>query len=267
MSQANELFQKRHAVSPCCYGMWRGIQDATDGRTSVVDSSGAGRHLVYGPDTTYAQFCSNPGYLTLTGSPAGANKGVSTPTTPAWDMFAGQSLIVAATIKAAVPGATAHIFNGRGGANDVKGAALVVDSAGRPVAFVRDTGTTFSSTAPSDVLTDSADHQVIMGIDGTGKKVYLWKDGAAVSNSGQAITATAGSTQGDAPAQWGGIGDYAAFAGGTWVNGANLLIRDMHLYVMPYWPANVAAVVAELVKNPQRPLSARLLPALVSAPA
>lgn len=265
MSEYQAIYIKNTDPSPCYVGMWRGLQDSTDGRTSIIDRSGKNKNLVLGADTSYAQFCSNAGYLTLTGSPPGANKAVSTPDVFTWDMFIGQSLIVAATIKAAAPGATAHIFNARGGTGDVKGFALVVDNLGRPVVFVRDTGTTFSTTAATDILTDSTDHQVICAVDGNSKKVYIWKDGVAVSNSGQTITATGGTTQGDGTAQWGAIGDFAGFAGGTWVNGANLLIKDMHALVMPYWPANIATIVAELVKNPHRPLSARLLPALVSA--
>lgn len=265
MSENKALYLGKPNPSPCYVGMWRGMQDATDGRTSILDRSGKGRNLVLGGDTTYAQFCSNAGYLTLTGAPSGANKAVATPDVFVWDLFAGQSLIVAATIKAAAPGATAHIFNARGGTGDVKGFALVVDNLGRPVVFVRDTATTFSTTAAADVLTDSTDHQVICAVDGTAKKVYIWKDGVAVSNSGQTITSTAGTTQGDGTAQWGAIGDFAGFAGGTWVNGANLLIKDMHALVMNYWPSNIATIVAELAKNPHRDLSDRLLPATASA--
>lgn len=266
MSENKALYLGKSEASPCYFGFWRGLQDSGDGRTSFLDSSGKNRPLLVGADTSYATATANAGYATITGAPSGANKALATADVFAWDMFAGQSLLIAATIKAAAPGATAHIFNARGGANDVKGFALTVDSTGKPSVIVRDTsGASFVSGVPTDVLTDSTDHQVIVAINGTSKRLWGWKDGALWSNInanvGTAITATAGTTQGDDPARWGAIGNFAEFAGGTWVNGANLLIRDMHALVMPYWPANIATIVAELVKNPQRRLSARLLPA------
>ena len=60
--------------SPCYFGCWPGIQISTDGRSTIQDISGKGRHLVVGSDTSYATATANAGYTTITGAPSGANK-------------------------------------------------------------------------------------------------------------------------------------------------------------------------------------------------
>lgn len=265
MSENIGTYIKKATPSSCCVGYWSGMQDTTDGRTTIVDGSTNARHLIIGAGGTYSAVVgTNAGYATIVGAAAGTDKSLATADNFIWDMYAGQSMIGAVTIKAANPGTTAWVFNARGATGDVKGCGLAVDGSGKPIVYVRDTGTTFATTAPTEVVADSTDHQIIWAIDGTGKKVYIWRDGTAVSNTGQTVTATAGSTQGDGPARWGGAGDFVAASQPTWVNGANLLLNRMHLYVMPYWPANIANIVAELARNPHRPLPARMLPATAS---
>lgn len=265
MSEAVSTFIKKATPSACYWGFWRGIQDSTDGRTTLIDGSGKGRDLVMGANATYANVVgTNAGYATIIGAASPTDRSVATAAVLTWDMFAGQSLIVAATMKAAAPGATAHLFNARGSSGDVKGMSILMDSLGKPSVVVRDTASSFVSTVPSEVFTDSTDHQIIVAIDGTGKRLYIWRDGTGVSNTGQTITATAGTTQGDDVARWGAAGDFAS-GNGTWVSAANLQLKDMHVLVMPYWPANITNIVAELVRNPHRPLPARMLPATASA--
>lgn len=261
------LVLARPNPSPCYVGFWPGIQVATDGLPSITDVSGKGNHLVLGSDTTYAQFCITPGYLTITGAPSGANKAVATAGIFLCDLALGQCPFFHMRVKAAAPGATAYLINCRGGAGDVKGISVASDAAGKPVVFVRGSGgSTWSTTAPTQSICDGTDHDLTVAIDPVSRKVHILIDGVAVSNSGQTIDPTVtGSTQGDDPLRFGAIGDFAVFAGGTWVNGANLLIRYMHALVMPYWPANFAQVVAEVNKNPQRRISERLLPATASA--
>lgn len=255
------MLLKKRTPSACAVGVWRGLQDSGDGRTTILDSSGKGNHLVLGAAATYSAVVgTNAGYCTIVGTASASDKTIQTPTILTWDMYAGQSLILFATVKAALPGSTVQLFNARGSAGNLQGFSLLFDTAGKPSVVVRDSaGTSFISVVPTDVFLDGTDHKIIVGIDGTGKKAYIWKDGTAVSNTGQAITATGGSTQGDDPARWGGNGDV------TWVSGANLQIRHMHLYVMPYWPSNITTIVAELGKNYDQPLPARMLPATASA--
>lgn len=266
MSESIATYIKKATPATGYFGLWRGMQDSTDGRTSIVDGSGNGRHLLVGAGGTYSAVVgTNSGYATIVGAASPTDKSLATSDVLTWDMYTGQTLIGAATIKAANPATTAWVFNARGATGDVKGCGLAVDGSGKPIVYVRDTGTTFATTAPTEVVADSTDHQIIWVIDGTGKKAYIWRDGTAVSNTGQAITATAGSTQGDGPARFGGAGDFAAASQPTWVSGANLLLRDMHLIVLPYMPNNITDVVAELARNPHRPLPARMLPATASA--
>ena len=201
-------------------------------------------------------------YASVVGSVAAQDKALATTDVLAWDMFAGQSLIVALTLNAAVPGAVSQVFNARGGASDVKGAALVVDANGKPLIYVRDTAATFATNLPTDVICDGTDHTVVIMIDGTNKMAYGWKDGVAFSTlaSGQVITSVAGSTQGNDPVRFGSSGDFVAASAPTWVNGQTLKIRNMHVAVMNYWPANYLTIVKELTANISRPLSAALLP-------
>lgn len=263
MSDNTPLSIKKQSPSPCYFGFWRGIQDSTDGRTSIVDGSGKNRPLLMAPNATYSNVVgTNAGYCTIIGAASPTNRSIGAADTFVWDLFAGQSMLLALTMIAAIPAANAHLFNARGAAGDVKGLSVVIDTAGKPVVFVRDTGTTFATTAPTEAAADGTSRQIIVGIDGTTKKVFIWRGGVAVSNSGQTITSTAGSTQSDDPPRF-GIAD--PVSNPTWDGAANLQIRDMHLLSMPYWPANISSVVAELVRNPHRPLSARLLPAAASA--
>lgn len=266
---ANSIYRQQPTPSPCCVGYWRGMQDSTDGRTAILDSSGKGNHLVLGANATYANVVgTNAGYATIIGAGSPTDRSLATSFVLPWDMALGQSLLLAVTIKAAAPGATAHLFNARGASNDVKGMSLVMDNLGRPQVFVRDTVATSSTGAPTDVACDNTDKLVIAAIDGTSKRAYGYLGATPWSTTGTAgvslSASAAGSTQCDDPARWGASGDFAS-GNGTWVSGANLLIKQAQLYVMPYWPNNMAAILAELVKNPHRPLPARMLPALVSA--
>ncbi len=263
MSEAVSTFIKKATPSACYYGMWRGMQDSGDGRTNIVDGSGQNRPLLLGANATYANVVgTNAGFCTIIGANTPTDRSLVGGSVFTWDLFAGHSMIVAATMNAAAPAANAHLFNARGANGDVKGMSVVIDTAGKPVVFIRDTGTTFATTAPSEAVADSTNRQVIVAIDGTAKKVYIWRDGAPVSNTGQTVTSTAGSTQSDDAPRW-GMAD--PVGNPTWINSANLLLRDMHLMVMPYWPANIDKIVAELARNPHRPLPARMLPATVSA--
>ena len=196
------------------------------------------------------------------GTVNGQDKAIATTDILTWDMFAGQSLLVALTMKAALPGATCQVFNSRGATADVKGMAFAVDAAGKPLIFLRDTAATFATNLPTDVICDGTDHTIIVMIDGTGKKAYGWNNGVAWSTltSGQAITSTAGSTQSNEGARFGGSGDFVAASSPTWVNGATLFVRNMHVAVMDYWPSNYLTIVKELTANIHRPLSAVMLP-------
>lgn len=263
MSKLTTIALKKQTPSPRYFGFWPGMQDSADGRTQILDTSGKGRHLSVGANGGYAAVTgTNSAFATIVGAAAGQDRSLATAAVFAWDLFAGQSLVLQATVNAAVPGATAHIFNARGSNADVKGIALTVDAAGKPVVFIRDTSATFATNLPTNVLTDGNDHIVTVAVNGTAKTIQIFIDGVAISTHAapQAITATAGSTQGDDPARWGGAGDFVASANPTWVNGANLKIRHMHAIVMDAWPANIADIRAELLRNPHRPLSNKLLP-------
>lgn len=261
-SKLSPLHLRKQVTSPRYFGFWPGMQDSTDGRTQVLETGGTGRHLLLGTNGLYSQVTANSGYASIVGTANGQDKSLATADVLPWDLFSGQSLILQATVNAAAPGATAFIFNARGAAGDVKGAALSVDTAGKPVIFIRDTGTTFATNVPTNVVCDSTDHVVTAVINGTAKTAQIFDNGVAVSTltTPQAITATAGSTQGNDPARWGGSGDFVSAAVPTWVNSATLKIRHMHVIVMDSFPANLATLIAELVRNPHRPLSAKLLP-------
>lgn len=267
MSRTNPAIIKRQTPSACYYGFWPGMQDATDGRTQILDISGKGRHLSVGAGDTYAAVTATSRYATINGAAQPTDKCLSHADILPWNMAAGQSCLIAFTINAAAPGANGQVFNTRGGSGVVNGVSLFCEATGKPQYTVRDGTTTFTSGTPTNVVCDSTDHQVILAIDGTGKRGWGWVDGAKWSNmtNGEAITATAGSTLPDGPTRWGAQGDFVAASTGTWVAGQVLRLRHMHALVMPYWPANIDAIVAELYRNPHRPLSARLLPALASA--
>lgn len=261
MSKLPVVSIKKATPSSRYFGFWPGMQDATDGNTAILDKSGKGRNLILGASATYGAVTPTSQYATIVGSVNASDKSLATADAFVWDMFAGQSLIMQCTMNAAVPGAQAHVFNARGASGDVKGFGLTVDSAGRPVAQVRDTGTTFGSNTPSNVITDSTPHIVTVVINGTAKTIQIFVDGTPISTHAtpQAITATGGSTQADGPARWGAQGDFVTSSTPTWVNGANLLLRHMHLIVMDSYPANISAILAELLRNPHRPLSNKLL--------
>ena len=253
---------KQITPSPRYFGMWPGMQDPTDGRTQILDISGKGRHLSVGPQGTYAAVTATSRYASIVGSVNASDKSLATTDILVWDMFAGQSLILSMTVNAAAPGGTAFLFGARGASGDTKGISLGIDLNGKPVAYVRDTGTTFGSNLPTDVVCDSTDHIVTMVVNGTAKTMQIFKDGVPVSTltTPQAISATAGTTQCDDKARFGAAGDFVASSTPTWVNGSTLKVRHMHLLVTDTFPANYLALVAELVRNPHRCLSAGLLP-------
>lgn len=243
------------------FGFWPGMQDSGDGNTQLLDKSGKGRPLSVGVNGSYAAATATSQYATVVGAAAGQDKSLAPVDLLPWDLLLNQSLLIQCTLNAALPGATAHIFNGRGAGGDVKGPALVVDSAGRPTMQIRDTGTTFASNTPTNVICDNTPHILTAVVHGANKTVQLLVDGSPISTHAtpQAITATAGSTQGDGPPRWGAQGDFVASSTPTWVNGANLLLRHMHILVMDAYPANMPAILAELLRNPHRPLSNKLL--------
>ena len=197
----------------------------------------------------------------IVGTANAQDKTIATAGVLPWDMYAGQSLLIAFTINTDAPGATAYVFGARGATGDVKGIAIGVDLNGKPNIYIRDTGTTFGSSSPTNVICDSTDHVVVVMIDGTAKKAYGWVDGIAWSSltAGQAITATAGTTQSDSKLCWGGAGDFVAASVPTWANSHTLKLRNMHVAVMNSWPANYLTLVAELTRNPQKMLPASLL--------
>lgn len=261
-SKLSPLHIKKQTVSPRYFGFWPAMQDATDGNTVITDRSGYGRNLVVGTNGTYSAVTGTSKYASIVGSANGQDKSLATVDVLPWDMFSGQSLICAFTMNAVAPGATSTLVNARGASSDVKGFALLVDLNGKPIIYVRDTAATFGSNLPTDVLCDGADNTIIVMIDGTGKKCYGWKNGVAWSTlgSGQAITSTAGSTQGNDPLRFGGSGDFVAASVPTWVNGATLKMRNMHMLVMDSFPSNYLTIVKELNAHINRPLSAALLP-------
>lgn len=261
-SKFTPMILSKNSPSPSYVGFWPGCQDAADGRTTIVDKSGKGNDLLLGAQATYSAVTGSAGYASIVGAAATSDKSLATAGVLPWDMYAGQSLILAFVVKAAAPGSTATLFNARGASGDVKGIAVVVDLNGKPTIYVRDTGTTFATNLPTNVICDGAEHVIIVAIDGTSKIAYGWVDGTAWSTlgSGQAITAIAGSTQGNDPARWGASGDFVAASVGTWVNGATLNLRHMHALVMSSWPSNISDIVKELTKNIHRPLSDKLLP-------
>lgn len=267
MSDNHSILPRKQTPSSCYYGFWPGMQDATDGRTQILDVSGKGRHLSVGAGDTYAAVTATSSYATINGAAQPTDKSLVAPGTFPWDMFAGQSLLLAFTIKAAAPGGNGQVFNSRGGAGNVNGMSLFMEATGKPQWTVRDGTTTFTSGTPTNVACDGADHHIVFGIDGTGKRGWGWIDGAKWSNmtNGEPCTSTAGSTLPDGPLRIGAQGDFVAASTGTWVNGQVLRLRRMHALVMPYWPGNIDTLVAELYRNPGRPLSDRLVPALVSA--
>lgn len=261
-SKFTPLILSKSSPSDAYVGFWPGCQDTTDGRAVIVDKSGNDNDLLLGAQATYAAVTGAAGYASIVGAAATSDKSLATSGVLPWDMFAGQSLILAFVIKAAAPGATATVFNARGASGDVKGVAVVVDTNGKPFIYIRDTATTFATNLPADIVCDGTAHVIVVAIDGTGKMAYGWKNGVAWSTltSGQAITATTGSTQGNDPLRWGASGDFVSASVGTWVNGATLNLRHMHALVLNSWPANIGDIVEELTKNIHRPLSAKLLP-------
>lgn len=261
-SKFTPLILSKSSPSDAYVGFWPGCQDTTDGRAAIVDKSGNDNELLLGAQATYAAVTGTAGYVSIVGAAATSDKSLATSGVLQWDMFAGQSLILAFVIKAAAPGATATVFNARGSSGDVKGVAVVVDLNGKPIIYIRDTAATFATNVPTDIICDGTDHVIVVAIDGTGKRAYGWNDGVAWSTltAGQAVTATAGSTQGNDPARWGASGDFVSASVGTWVNGATLNLRHMHVLVSNSWPSNIADIVKDLTKNIHRPLSSRLLP-------
>lgn len=260
-SKLSPLSLQKQTFSPRYFGFWPGMQDATDGKTTLGDRSGKNRPLNIGANGTYAAVTATSKYASVVGTVNGQDKSLATSDTFLWDLFTGQSLIIACTINAAAPGATCTLFGARGATGNTAGMSVTVDLNGKPTIQVRDTAT-FASSLPTDVICDSTDHNFIVMIDGTGKKVYGWKNGVALSTlvTGQSITSTTGSTQSDDKARWGGAGDFVAASTPTWVNGQTLKLRNMHVAVMDYWPSNYLTLVKELTINPNRPLSADLLP-------
>lgn len=261
-SKLTPMILSKTSPSGAYVGFWPGCQDSTDGRTTIVDKSGKANDLLLGAQASYAAVTAAAGYASIVGAAATSDRSLATSGALLWDMYAGQSLIIAFAIKAAAPGASSTIFNARGASGDVKGVAVVVDLNGKPIVYVRDTAATFATNLPSNVICDGAEHIIVVAIDGTGKMAYGWMDGVAWSTltAGQAVTATAGSTQGNDPARWGASGDFVSASVGTWVNGATLNLRHMHVLVSNSWPSNIADIVKELTKNIHRPLSAKLLP-------
>jgi len=81
--------------------------------------------------------------------------------------------------------------------------------------------------------------------------------------NGATITASAGSTQGDVPWTIGSNGDSVASSSGSWDatgTSPSLFVRHAHLLVLDAWPSNYLDIMAELTKNPHRPLSAAMVP-------
>lgn len=260
-SKLSPLSLSKHPVSPKCYAMWPGMQDPTDGLVTIRDRSGNGRHLAVGANGTYAEVTGTSKYASIVGTPNSQDKALTHAGVINYDVAQGQSLIVACTINTDAPGAQSAIMSFRGSSGDIKGVALRVDAAGKPFVTIRDTGITWNSPVPTNVVTDSADHHLVIAINGTGKLVYGWVDGSAWSNmaAGQGGFGS-GSVQPDGPLVWGGDGDFSAAGVPTWANSHTLKIRNMHIYKMDSWPTNIAGIVAELTSNPHRPLSKFILP-------
>jgi hypothetical protein len=267
VSESIATYIKSATPSSCYFGFWPGMQDATDGRTQILDRSGKNRHLSVGAGDTYAAVTATARYATINGAAQPTDKSLWSADVFPWDMAQGQSLLIAFTINAAAPGANGQVFNTRGAAGNVNGFSLFCEATGKPQWTVRDGVSTFTSGIPSNIICDGTDHQVVFGLDGTGKRGWGWVDGAKWSNmtNGEPCTATAGSTLPDGPTRWGAQGDFVAASTGTWVAAKVLQLRHMHALVMPYWPGNIDAIVAELYRNPHRPLPARMLPATASA--
>lgn len=266
------LANKKATPSRHYFGFWKAMQDSGDGRTQILDHSGKGRHLNIGDQGSYSAVTgTNAGFATIVGTPNAQDKTIYVPGTTEnpkgsllWDLFAGQSLIIAFTINGAAPGGNATVIGSRGAVTNVAGMALTVNATGLPAIVVRDTGTTFATNLPSagDTLCDGNDHNIVVMIDGTSKKAYGWKDGAAWSTltAGQAITAVAGSTQCDDPFRWGGAGDFVAGSQQTWINGQSVKLRNMHVLVVPSWPENYLEIMRALTNQIHRPLSSKILP-------
>lgn len=264
MSENQATYLKKATPSPRYFGMWPGMQDSSDGRTQLLDISGNGRHLNIGPGGSYAAVTGTAKWASVVGAAQPTDKTLYTTDALPWDMFLGQSLIVSWTNNAAAPGSTAHTFNARGATANVQGMSILSDNLGRPTAFVRDTATTTTVVASSGVIFDGTDKTNTFMIDGTNKLARGYTGTTPWSATGTAGVSLAGSTAGTTlsndPMRWGGAGDFVAASQGTWVNGATLLLRNMHVLVLDYWPSNYLDIVAELAQNPQRPLSERLVP-------
>lgn len=260
-SKLSPLNIKKHPVSPRCYGFWPGMQDATDGNTTILDKSGNGRNLTIGANGTYAAVTATSKYSSIVGSANSQDKALTNAEVIQYDIAAGQSIILAFTINTDVPGAQCTICGFRGATGDIKGVAVKVDAAGKPIVSVRDTGITFNTTVPTDVITDSTDRVIVVAIDGTGKKIWGWNNGTLWSNMASGISGFgSGSTQPDGPLVFGGDGEFSAAGVPTWVTGHTLKIRNMAIYKMTSWPTNIAGIVSELTRNPHRPLSSFILP-------
>lgn len=260
-SKLSPLNVMKHPVSARCYGFWPGMQDPTDGNTTILDKSGNGRHLTIGANGSYPVVTGTSKYASIVGTPNSQDKALTNASVIPYDVAQGQSMIVSCTINTDVPGAQSTIMSFRGSTGDIKGVALRVDATGKPFVTIRDTGVTWNSPVPTNVVTDSADHSLVVAINGVGKVVYGWVDGSLWSNmsSGQGGFGS-GSTQPDGPLVWGGDGDFSAAGVPTWANSHTLKIRNMHIYKMDSWPSNIAGIVAELTRNPNRPLSKFILP-------
>mgnify|MGYP001607449449 CR=1 FL=1 len=260
-SKLSPLHIVKATPSPRYYGMWPGMQDAGDGLVTVRDRSGKQKHLTVGTGGTYAAVFATSRYASVVGTAPGIDKALTGPDVISHDIALGQSMILACTINAAAPGAECTVGGYRGITGNIQGVSLKVDPTGHPFVTVRDSGATWNSAVPTNVACDSTDHQIIIAINGTGKKAWGWIDGALWSNMASGQTGFgSGTTAPDGSIIWGGVGDFVAGAQPTWVNGQTLKIRNMHLCIMDYWPANIAGIVAELYRNPHKPLSKVILP-------
>lgn len=260
-SKLSPLAISKHPVSPKCYAMWPGMQDPTDGLVTIMDRSGNGRHLAIGASGSYAAVTGASTYASIVGTANGVDKALTNSEVIQYNIASGQSIIIAFAMNAAAPGVVQTVCGFRGVSGDFKGVAVNVDAAGKPSVAIRDTGITYNTPLPTNVVTDGTDHFVIVAIDGTNKKVLGWDNGSLWSNMGSGQSGFgSGSTQPDGPFVWGGTGDFVSGGVPTWVNGQTLKLRNMHVYVLPAWPSNISGIVAELTRNQNRPLSKFILP-------
>ena len=229
------------------YKFWLpGVQAVASG--DVVDRSGNINDFTLGGGTIAdSDVWANPGYFS---SIAGVDNGVISGLGIApFDLVAGDSIILAFWINAALPASSAvHIGEAANSANN--GILITPRTDGKMSISIADGLANTLVGIGNSIFIDSSDHHFVFALDGATKTAYLWNDAVIVAwQSPSDLTTITGDTK-NTTKQWN--------FGSNKLTGTSIAMqfRDAHHLVFPAQglPTNMTDIVNKLKSSPFYPL-------------